>query len=84
MSLQRLVISNFAHRKVRTILTISAVALAVSLVVAATSGYRSLEGAIYKYLSTYLGTTDVQITHKMDFRATISESIVQELQKAPR
>ena len=81
MSLQRLVISNFSHRKVRTVLTISAVALAVSLVVAVTSGYRSLEGAIVNYLSIYLGTTDCQITHKQDFRATIPQSVVEELRK---
>jgi putative ABC transport system permease protein len=81
MSLQRLVISNISTRKVRTLLTISAVALAVSLVVAVTSGYKSFEGAIYKFLITYLGTTDVQITHKSDFRATIPESLIEDLRK---
>src|SRR5687767_456642 len=83
MSLQRLVVSNIVTRKVRTILTVSAVALAVSLVVAVTSGYKSAEAAIYRYLSTYLGTTDVQITHKADFRATMSESVIDELRKDP-
>ena len=83
MSLQRLVVSNIVTRKVRTILTVSAVALAVSLVVAVTSGYRSAEAAIHRYLSTYLGTTDVQITHKADFRATMSESIIEELRQDP-
>src|SRR4030095_1347500 len=81
--LQRLVISNFAQRKVRTALTVCAVALAVSLVVAVTSGYKSAGAAIYKYLATYLGTTDCQITHKNDFRATISETVVEELRRDP-
>jgi putative ABC transport system permease protein len=83
MSLRRLVLSNFTTRKVRTFLTVAAVALSVSLVVAVTSGYKSFEGAIYKFLITYLGTTDVQITHKADFRATIPESVIDELRRDP-
>src|SRR5258706_7658340 len=76
MPLAKLVISNLATRKVRTALTIAAIALSVSLVVAVTSGFKSAEGAIYKYLINYMGATSVQITHRNDFRQGLSETLV--------
>lgn len=81
--LSHLVLSNLATRKVRTALTIAAIALSVSLVVAVTSGYKSAEGAIYKYLITYMGATDVQITHKNDFRQGVTETLIDELRRDP-
>src|SRR3954469_7723246 len=83
MALSKLAISNLTTRKVRTALTIAAIALSVSLVVAVTSGYKSAEGAIYKYLITYMGATDVQITHKNDFRQGVNETLVDELRRDP-
>src|SRR3954468_4956273 len=81
--LSHLVLSNLATRKVRTALTIAAIALSVSLVVAVTSGYKSAEGAIYKYLITYMGSTDVQITHKNDFRQSVSDDLVAQIRRDP-
>jgi len=83
MPLTKLVTSNLATRKARTALTVAAIAFSVSLVVAVTSGYQSAEGAIYKYLIAYMGATDVQITHRNDFRQGVSESLVDELRKDP-
>jgi putative ABC transport system permease protein len=83
MSLNKLVTSNLTTRKARTALTVAAVALSVSLVVAVTSGYRSAEAAILQYLVQYLGATDVQITHKNDFREGVSEDLVTRLRQDP-
>src|SRR3954471_18825022 len=83
MSLRKLVTSNLTTRKVRTGLTLAAVAVSVSLIVAVTSGYKSAEGAIYKYLIQYLGSTDAQITHRNDFRAGINEALIHDLRKDP-
>ena len=66
MAVRKLVISNLLSRKVRAGLTVAAVALAVSLVVSVTSGYASVEAAIYKYLNQYLGTVDVEIFRSND------------------
>ena len=54
MLLLRLTISNFRFRKVRMILTLAAIALSVSLVVAVTSGYKSMEGMALKFLNQYM------------------------------
>jgi len=83
MALSKLVLSNLVTRKVRTALTVAAIALSVSLVVAVTSGYKSAEGAIYKYLINYMGATDVQITHRNDFRQGIPENLVEQLRQDP-
>ena len=48
-----------------------------------TSGYRSAEGAIYKYLVAYMGATDAQITDKADFRAGMPESLVAQIRSDP-
>jgi putative ABC transport system permease protein len=83
MLLTKLVISNFATRRVRTVLTLAAVALAVSLVVAVTTGYSSVEGAIYKYLATYMGATDAQIENGADWHKGIPESLVGQIRQDP-
>src|SRR5690242_14831216 len=83
MALSKLVLANLRTRKVRTTLTVAAIALSVSLVVAVTSGYKSAEGAIYKYLINYMGATDVQITHRNDFRQGMKDDLVAELRKDP-
>src|SRR3954467_4134850 len=83
MPLTKLVLSNLATRPARTALTVAAVAFSVSLVVAVTSGYRSAEGAIYKYLVAYMGATDAQITDKADFRAGLPEALVAQIRSDP-
>src|SRR4051812_38176566 len=81
--LAKLALSNLSTRKVRTALTLAAVAVSVSLVVAVTSGYTSAEGAIYKFLVTYMGSIDVQISHKTDSRQGIKEDLLKEVSKDP-
>ena len=51
----KLAAASMTTRKVRSGLTIAAIALSVSLVVAVTSGYASLEAAAFQYLTQYLG-----------------------------
>src|SRR5690349_3390843 len=84
MVIPKLVFSNIFARKSRVALTVSAIALSVSLVVAVTSGYASVEAAAYKFLTQYLGSTDLTITRANDPRGGVSESIVSALQQDPR
>jgi putative ABC transport system permease protein len=83
MVLRRLALSNFATHRVRVALTVAAVALSVSLVVAVTSGYASVEAAAYRYLSLYLGSTDAQVTRTNDPRGGIRQSLVDALAADP-
>ena len=81
MPLTKLVLSNFAARRVRTLLTLAAVALAVSLVVAVTTGYLSVEAAVFKHLSSYLGANDVSIVNGADWRKGMPESLVAQIKQ---
>jgi putative ABC transport system permease protein len=83
MVLRRLVISNFVTRKSRVALTVAAIALSVSLVVSVTSGYASVEAAAFKFLSSYLGAHDAQLTRAYDPRKGIDESLVEEMRRDP-
>jgi len=83
MAVRKLVISNLLSRKVRAGLTVAAVALAVSLVVSVTSGYASVEAAIYKYLNQYLGTVDVEIFRSNDPSVGASEDLLDALRADP-
>jgi putative ABC transport system permease protein len=78
MVLLRLTISNFTVRKVRTALTLAAIALSVSLVVAVTSGYKSMEAVALKYLNQYMGAADAMVTQSNEF-GVVPESLVKEL-----
>src|ERR1700722_5154099 len=60
--LLRLSFTTLAARPIRAALTAMAIALSVSLVVAVTSGYASVESAALAYLNRYLGRADAQIT----------------------
>lgn len=81
MFVSKLVISNLMSRRVRAALTIAAVALSVSLVVAVTTGYRSVVGAVESYIEKFLGTIDAQITPKADPHASFSSKIADEIRK---
>lgn len=83
MAVRTLVISNLFSRKVRGALTITAVALAVSLVVSVTSGYASIEAAVYKYLNLYLGTVDAEIIRANDPAVGTSEGLLDQLRADP-
>src|SRR5262245_41886147 len=81
MPLRKLAISNFATRKVRTALTVAAVAFSVALVVAVTSGYASAEAAAMKFLNQFMGSTDATISRINDSRGGVRESLVDELRR---
>src|SRR5580765_3267706 len=83
MVLRRLAVSNFAHRKMRVLLTVAAIALSVSLVVAVTSGYASIEAAARKFLSQFLGSWDAQISRPTDPRPGVDSALVQQLRADP-
>jgi len=82
MFLLRLTISNFKVRKVRMALTVAAIALSVSLVVAVTSGYKSMEGIALKFLNQYMGAADAMITPSNEF-SLVPEKLVKELAADP-
>src|SRR5438105_7444862 len=84
MPLTKLVLSNLKSRKVRTALTVAAVALALSLVVAVTSGYKSADAAIYEYLVTYMGSTDAQIGNKGDYHDGVKEEVLNLVRQDPQ
>lgn len=78
-----LTLSNLRVHRVRTALTVAAIALSVSLVVAVTSGYASARAAAQKVLSVYLGTTDAQITRANSAFGGIDEQLVAEIERDP-
>jgi putative ABC transport system permease protein len=75
--------SNFAVRKVRTALTVAAVALSVSLVVAVTSGYKSMEASALRFLDTYIGAADAMVVPANEIQGLIPEKLVKELAADP-
>lgn len=74
--------SNLVQRPVRTCLTLCAIALAVSLVVATTSGYASAERAVREFITLYLGTNDLQMVAPPDSTA-LDESVLREVKADP-
>ena len=82
MVLLHLALSNFKVRKVRMALTLAAIALSVSLVVAVTTGYKSMEGMALKFLNQYMGAADVMIVPGDEF-ALVPEKLVKELAADP-
>jgi putative ABC transport system permease protein len=81
MVVRKLAVSNFLTRKVRVALTVAAIALSVSLVVAVTSGYASVVAAAHAYLNKFMGATDVLVT-RQGF-TSFPESIVDEMLRDP-
>jgi putative ABC transport system permease protein len=82
MVILHLALSNFKVRKVRMGLTLAAIALSVSLVVAVTSGYKSMEGMALKFLNQYMGAADVMIVPGNEF-GLVPEKLVKELAADP-
>ncbi|MEA2734775.1 MAG: putative transport system permease protein, partial [Humisphaera sp.] len=81
MVLKKLAVSNFLTRKVRVALTVAAIALSVSLVVAVTSGYASAVEAAHFYLNKFLGSTDVLITRQG--YTSFPQALVEEIERDP-
>jgi len=83
MAAFRLAFSTLTTRRVRATLTIAAIALSVSLVVAVTSGYSTIQKAAQQFLSSFLGDTDAQITRGNDRRSGLSTQLVDTLRQDP-
>jgi len=83
MILYRLAISNFLVRKVRTALTVGAIALSVSLVVAVTSGYRSMEASALRFMNHYMGTADAFIYPATESQGLVPQRLVDLLNQDP-
>ena len=84
MVLLRLAISNLRVRKIRSALTVAAIAFSVSLVVSVTSGYRSLESAALMYLNQYLGAADAYVTASNPLQGQIPQSLMADLAADPQ
>lgn len=74
--------SNLVQRPVRTCLTLCAIALAVSLVVATTSGYASAERTVREFVTLYLGTSDLEIIAPSE-EAVLNEAVLEEVRDDP-
>jgi ABC-type antimicrobial peptide transport system permease subunit len=83
MFLRKLVISNVLARRVRSGLTVAAVALSVSLVVSVTTGYASVLGAVSKYVESALGSIDAQVSRQNDPHGPVSVKVVDGLRADP-
>src|SRR5688500_5659185 len=83
MVVPKLILSNLVSRKARAALTVAAIALSVSLVVSVTSGYASMEAAVYKYLNQYMGTVDAEIVRPNDPTTGTSEDLIRQIRTDP-
>ena len=84
MFLLRLTLATLKAQPHRAVLTVLAVALSVSLVVAVTGGYASARAAARQYLDRYLGPVDILISKQNDPRGTISQDVAAALRNDPR
>lgn len=83
MVIRKLALSNLLVHRARTLLTAAAIALSVSLVVAVTSGYASVESMAYRFTARYMGTADAVITRKGAASSFFPESVVDQLRQDP-
>ncbi|HRK31059.1 MAG TPA: ABC transporter permease [Tepidisphaeraceae bacterium] len=79
MLVARLAFSNLLVRKARSLLTVAAVALSVSLVVSVTSGYASMEATIFRMLSTFFASVDARIIRQNDAQSGVPETLLQQV-----
>lgn len=80
----RLALGNMVTRRARSVLTVLAVAFAVSLVVAVTTGFASLSAVATRMLDRFLGPADAIITAREVTRSAFDESVLDELQRDER
>jgi putative ABC transport system permease protein len=81
MAISKITLSSLFSRKARLILTVLAIALSVSLVIAVTSGYTSAEAAVMRYFTEFMGSTDIKINREPGQQGNIKESIVDALNR---
>ena len=82
----KLAASNLTVHRTRTLLTAAAIALSVSLVVAVTSGYATVEHMAQSFVTRFMGTADAMLTKKAlgnDDRPPFPESIVDQIRADP-
>jgi ABC-type lipoprotein release transport system permease subunit len=72
----------WVHRG-RTLLTTAAIALSVSLVVAVTSGYASVENLAMHFVDKYMGSSDMIINRRRDSFVPFDEKLVAMLRADP-
>ncbi|MFN4241971.1 MAG: FtsX-like permease family protein [Tepidisphaerales bacterium] len=80
----RLALRNMVSRRVRSGLTLAAIAFAVSLVVAVTTGFASLSAVATRMLDRFLGSADAIITAREVTRAAFDASVLDALRDDPR
>jgi len=83
MIVARLSIRNLLVRRIRSCLTIGAVAAGVCLVVAVTSGFASVQAAAQKFLTQYIGSSDAQIVRAEGVRGGMPESLLDRIAADP-
>src|SRR3954453_18140928 len=81
MPVSKLTWSSLLSRKARLVLTVLAIALSVSLVIAVTSGYASAEAAVVRYFTEFMGSTDIKLNREPGQQGNIKESIVDALNR---
>src|SRR5213595_1862408 len=81
MAVAKITWTSLTQRKARLVLTILAIGLSVSLVVAVTSGYASAEAAVIRYFAEFMGSTDVKITREPGQPGNIKESLVSDFRR---
>ena len=82
----KLATTNLTVHRTRTLLTAAAIALSVSLVVAVTSGYATVENMAQRFVGRFMGTADAMVTKKAlgnESRPAFPESIVDGLRADP-
>lgn len=83
MIIPRLVFANFRFHRVRLVLTLLAIALSVSLVVAVSSGIESIQYAGIRFLDRMLGGIDAQIMPASDTRVSFDENLIEMVRRDP-
>src|SRR5277367_1254453 len=83
MVIRKLAVSNLLVHRARSLLTIAAIALSVSLVVSVTSGYASVEAMAYRFTARYMGSADAVITRRGAASGNFAESIIDEIRQDP-
>jgi putative ABC transport system permease protein len=84
MFIRKLTFANVSVRRMRAALTVAAVALSVSLVVAVTSGYASALASAHQFLTRYLGSVDVTVIQHANVHGGVSEKIIDAMRGDPR
>ena len=82
----KLATSNLTVNRARTGLTAAAIGLSVSLVVAVTSGYATVEDMAQGFVTRFMGTADAMLTKRTiasDPRPTFPESVVDAVRRDP-